>query len=321
MTEMPLISVVIPTYNRAYCIADAVRTAAAQDYKNLEIVAVDDGSTDDTLRALSELQATEPRLRILQHQTNKGVSAARNTGIAAAQGEFIALLDSDDTWLPEHLSTQMRQFTEEPSLDLVYSDGILLLDSDQRKFMDKNPSNGEATFEALIVERCQIPISTVVARKQALMKAGLFDETLPRCDDYDMWVRTAFAGAKIGYNRTIGAKFFVGRPGSLSHSKARMIEGYWNILEKFKRTLPLKDADRAVVEARAAQIRARYLLEEGKCKLEERQFDQARELISEANDYLRKPSLSAAVFGLKFAPGATAKVLSYWTRLRNEASA
>ncbi len=291
----------------------------AQTYTDFEAVVINDGSPD-TPELEKVLQPYMDRIFYIK-QENKRCAGARNNGIRQSHGEYVAFLDSDDTWLPEHLSTQMQQFAQEPALDLVYSDGILLLDSDQRLFMDKNPSNGEATFEALIVERCQIPISTVVARKQALLKAGLFDETLPRCDDYDMWVRTAFAGAKIGYNRKVGAKFFVGRPGSLSQSKARMIEGYWNILEKFKRTLPLKDADRVVVEKRAAQIRARYLLEEGKCKLEERQFDQARELISEANDYFRKPSLSAAVFGLKIAPGATAKVLSYWTRMRNEASA
>jgi hypothetical protein len=100
-----------------------------------------------------------------------------------------------------------------------------------------------------------------------------------------------------------------------------MAEGYSIILEKYKRTLPLKDADRAVVEKRAAEIRARYLLEEGKCKLEERQFDKARELIAEANGYLRSSRLSLAVLGLSVAPGATAKLLSFWNRIRNRASA
>jgi hypothetical protein len=135
-----------------------------------------------------------------------------------------------------------------------------------------------------------------------------------------MWVRSAFIGAKIGYNRKLGARFFVARPGSLSQSNAKMIEGYLTILEKFKRTLPLKDADRDVVEKRSAQIRARYLLEEGKCRLEERQFDQGRQLISEANGYLRKPSLSVALIGLRLAPRATANLMSLWGRIRNGVS-
>jgi glycosyltransferase involved in cell wall biosynthesis len=300
-------------------IAACLDSAFRQTYSDFEAVVVNDGSPD-TPELEMVLEPYRDRIVYIK-QENKRCAGARNNAIRNARGEFVAFLDSDDTWMPDHLASQMQLFADDPSLDLVYSDGILMLDAGERKFMDKNPSSGEATFEALIVERCQIPISTVVARKRTIVDAGLFDETLPRCDDYDMWVRSAFIGAKIGYTRKLGARFFVGRPGSLSQSKARMIEGYWNILEKFKRTLPLKDADREVVEKRAAQIRARYLLEEGKCKLEERQFDQGRLLISEANDYLRKPSLRMAVIGLGIAPGATAKLMSFWRRIRNGASA
>jgi hypothetical protein len=171
------------------------------------------------------------------------------------------------------------------------------------------------------VERCQIPISTVVARKQAIVKAGMFDEKLARCDDYDMWVRTAFHGAKIAYTRKLQARMPVGRPGSLSQSRAKMAEGYSTILENYKQALPLKDADRKVVEKRAAEIRARYLLEEGKNKLEQRQFDEARKLIAEANHYFRKSSLSLTLLGLSVAPRATWKLISLWQRIRHGASA
>jgi glycosyltransferase involved in cell wall biosynthesis len=315
----PKVSIIIPSYKTAGMIAACLDSAFAQTYSDFEAVVVNDGSPD-TPELEKVLQPYMDRIVYIK-QENKRCAGARNNAIRNARGEFVAFLDSDDTWMPDHLASQMKLFADDPSLDLVYCDGILMLDAEERKFMDKNPSSGEATFEALIVERCQIPISTVVARKRTIVDAGLFDEKLPRCDDYDMWVRSAFIGAKIGYTRKLGARFFVGRPGSLSQSKARMIEGYWNILEKFKRTLPLKDADRKVVEERAAQIRARYLLEEGKCKLEERQFDQGRQLISEANDYLHKPSLRMAVIGLGIAPGATAKLMSFWRRIRNGASA
>ncbi len=311
---------IIPSYKTAGLIAACLDSAFAQTYKDFEAIVVNDGSPD-TPELEKVLEPYRDRIVYIK-QENKRAAGARNNAIRNARGEFVAFLDSDDTWMPDHLSSQMQLFAEDPSLDLVYCDGILLYDSaPECKFMDKNPSNGEATFATLIVERCQIPISTVVARKQTLVDAGLFDEKLPLCDDYDMWVRSAFHGAKIGYTRKLGARFFVGRPGSLSQSKARMIEGYWNILEKLNRTLPLNDGDRDVVEKRAAQIRARYLLEQGKCKIEERQFDQGRQLIAEANDYLRKPSLSMAVLGLSIAPGATAKLMSFWRKMRNGASA
>jgi|SRR5580658_1505534 glycosyltransferase involved in cell wall biosynthesis len=316
----PKVSVIIPSYKTAGLIAACLDSAFAQTYRDFEAIVVNDGSPD-TPELEKVLEPYMDRIVYIK-QENKRAAGARNNAIQQARGEFVAFLDSDDTWMRDHLSSQMQLFAEDPALDLVYCDGILVYEgAPEIRFMEKNPSDGEATFATLIVERCQIPISTVVARKQALVKAGLFDEKLPRCDDYDMWVRSAFSGAKIGYSRKLGARFFVGRPGSLSQSKARMIEGYWNILEKFKRTLALKDADRAVVEARATQIRGRYLLEEGKCKLEERQFEQGRELIAEANGYLHKPSLSVVVFGLSIAPGATAKLMSFWRKMRNGASA
>jgi tetratricopeptide (TPR) repeat protein len=149
----------------------------------------------------------------------------------------------------------------------------------------------------------------------------LFDESLPRCDDYDMWVRSAFRGAKIGYGRMVQARLFIGRPGSLGQSRAKMAEAYWNMLEKFKSVLPLNPRDRAVVDKRAAEIRASYLLEEGKCKLAERKFDKARELLAEANDYLHRSSLSLAVLGLGIAPNATGKLITFLRRVRNGAPA
>jgi len=316
----PKVSVIIPSYKTANLIAACLDSVFTQTYSDFEAIVINDGSPD-TPELENVLQPYMDRIVYIK-QENKRAAGARNNAIRRARGEFVAFLDSDDTWMPDHLSSQMHLFAEDPAIDLVYCDGILMGDGAQEsQFMKVCPSTGEATFAALIVERCQIPISTVVARKRTLVDAGLFDEKLARCDDYDMWVRSAFSGARIRYSRKLGARLFVGRPGSLGQSRARMAEGYSIILEKYKRTLPLKDADRAVVDKLDAEIRARYLLEEGKCKLEERQFDKARELIAEANGYLRSSRLSLAVLGLSVAPGATAKLLSFWNRIRNRASA
>ena len=316
----PKVSVIIPSYKTADLIAACLDSVFAQTYRDYEPMVVNDGSPD-TPELEKVLQPYMNRIVYIK-QENKRAAGARNNAIRQARGEFVAFLDSDDTWMPDHLASQMQVFAEDPTLGLVYSNGLMVgTPGQEMEFMTRCPSHGEATFEALIMERCQVSISTVVARKQALVNAGLFDEKLLRCDDYDMWVRACFHGAKIAYTRKLGARFFIGRPGSLSQSKAKMAEGYWTILEKFKRTLPLKDADRDVVEKRAAEIRARYLLEEGKCKIDERQFEKAHQLIAEANKYWHKPSLSMAVLGLSIAPGATAKLMSFWQRIRNGASA
>jgi len=311
---MPTVSVVIPSYKTAHLIADCLESVFAQTYKDFEVMVVNDGSPD-TPELEQVLKPYAGRIIYIK-QENKRAAGARNTAIQQARGEFLAFLDSDDTWTPDHLAGQMQLFAQYPTLDLVYSNALLVGDPErEREFMEQCPSYGQATFDALVVERCQIPISTVVARKRAIVKAGMFDEKLLRCDDYDMWVRTAFHGAKIGYSRTVQARMAIGRPGSLSQERSKMVEAYWSILEKFKRTLPLSDADRDVVDRRAAEIRVRYLVAKGKCKLDEHQFDQARELFAEAKRSRIAPRLSLVLLGLRIAPNATSKLVSLWSRV------
>lgn len=315
----PTVSVIIPTYKTAQYIAACLDSVFAQTYQDLEAVVVNDGSPD-TPELEKALEPYRDRIVYIK-QENKRTAGARNNAIRHARGEFVAFLDSDDVWMPDHLASQLELFAKDPSVDLTYSNGLVGERGQEREFMLRCPSRGEATFASLLVERCQIPISTVVARKQAIINAGMFDEKLARCDDYDMWVRAAFYGAKIAYTRKVQAYMPVGRPGSLSSSRARLAEGYWAILEKYKQMLPLKDAERAIVEKRAAEIKARYLLEEGKNKLDQCQFDEARKLFSEANGYLHRPSLTLALIGLTIAPVATTKLISAWNRIRQGASA
>jgi glycosyltransferase involved in cell wall biosynthesis len=281
---------------------------------------VNDGSPD-TPELEKVLQPYLDRIVYIK-QVNKRAAGARNTAITRARGEFLAFLDSDDTWLPNHLESQMKQFEADPALGLVYANAVLIGDPARRiEFMEKCPSAGEAGFEALVVENCQIPVSTVVARKAAIVKAGGFDESLARCDDYDMWLRTAFYGGEVGYNRQVQACLADGRPGSLGVSRARMAEACWLILEKADQKLPLSSAQRKLVRNRAAEIRARYLLEEGKDHLSTRNFPKARERFSEANHYFRKATLSLVLFGLKVAPNATSRLFTFWKQRHNGAPA
>src|SRR6266581_4370792 len=283
----PKISVIMPAYNTAKLIAASLDSALQQSFPDFEIIVVNDGSPDTA--ELDQVLAPYLQKIVYIKQQNKRAAGARNTAIRQAQGEFLAFLDSDDIWFPDHLRSQMELFAEDPALGLVYCNCFAFADRKRTDtFMDRCPSQGLATFDALIVERCQIPISTVVARKSAIVKAGLFDEDLPRCDDYDMWIRTAFHGAKIAYSRKVQARLNDGRPGSLGVSDAKMAEANWVILEKAKNTLPLTALDREIVTTRSAEIRARYLVEEGKVYLSKMQFAEAKKMFSQANAYLRK---------------------------------
>ncbi len=311
----PRVSIIIPAYNTAHLIAECIDSILAQTYQDFEAIVVNDGSPDtpELEKALQAYLSRNSDRIVYIKQVNKRAAGARNTAIASARGEFLAFLDSDDTWLPNHLELQMKQFKADPSLGLVYANAILVGDAKRQvEFMTKCPSVGEAGFEALVLERCQIPVSTVVARKAAILKAGGFDEGLARCDDYDMWLRTAFYGGKVGYKREIQARLADGRPGSLGVSRTKMAEGYRLILEKAAQNLPLTAAQRKTVQDRAAEIRARHLLEEGKDHLSVRDFPKARERLAEANHYFRHAKLSLVLLGLKVAPNATSRLFAFW---------
>jgi hypothetical protein len=311
----PKVSVIIPAYNTAHLVATCLDSVFAQAYRDFEVVVVNDGSPD-TPELERALQPYRSRIVYMQQQ-NKRAAGARNTAIGKARGEFLAFLDSDDSWTSDHLAAQMQMLAQDPGLDMVYADAMLISDTPRQKtFMEKCPSEGQATFEALVVERCQIPVSTVVVRKSAIVKAGLFDENLGRCDDYDMWMRTAFHGARIGYRRTAQARLYLGRPDSLGQSSARMKETYWNILEKASQTLPLDGSQRALVDQRMAQVRAEFLMEEGKHHLGNRNPEKARTLFAEANQHLRRRKLSLAIRALEIAPWATSELIAVWNRSR-----
>ena len=313
---LPKISIIIPSYNTASLIANCLDSVFAQTFQDFEAIVVNDGSPD-TPQLESALKSYRDRIVYIV-QPNKRAAGARNTGIGAARGEFLAFLDSDDSWLPDHLAFQMEQFHNDPALDLVYSDALLVSDSKEHKtFMQKCTSEGTATFEAIVVERCQIPISTVVVRKSAILKAGGFDETLPRCDDYDMWLRTAFFGAKLGYRRDVQARLFLGRPDSLGSSRSKMAEAYWRILEKNAHALPLSEAQLQLIRQRGMQAKAMYLLEEGKVQLRESHPEKALELLAEANQHFRTFKLGIAVRTLKLAPQSACKLLLAVSRLRS----
>src|SRR5580658_6117386 len=168
----PKVSVIIPSYKTAGLIAACLDSAFAQTYRDFEAIVVNDGSPD-TAELEKVLRPFMDRIVYLK-QENKRAAGARNNAIRQARGEFVAFLDSDDTWMPDHLASQMQLFAKDPALDLAYSNALLIGDPAREcEFMEKCPSTGPATFEALIVERCQIPISTVVARKKTLVDTGL----------------------------------------------------------------------------------------------------------------------------------------------------
>jgi glycosyltransferase involved in cell wall biosynthesis len=180
----PLVSVVIPTFNRAALLAEALASVTAQTFRNFEILVVDDGSTDETPATLVNYQG----VKVLHHPTRRGVAAARNSGIAAARGEWLAFLDSDDLWLPEKLARQLAYLQDRPGLLICQTDETWVRQGvGVNKPLSHRKKAGRIFLPSL--DRCLVSPSAVILHRRLLHDFGGFDEDLPAAEDYDLWLR------------------------------------------------------------------------------------------------------------------------------------
>jgi len=198
---MTKISIIIPTYNYAQYICEAIESVLNQTYKDFEIIVVDDGSTDNTKEVI------KPYLNKIKYiyQQNSGPSSARNRGIKEAKGEYIAFLDADDIWLAQKLELQIKFMEKEKEVGLIFSDMILFNEKGiiknsflkEKLFFNKlsiKPLSStekviyDNVFNALLQENF-IPTNTVIVKKECFNKVGFFDETLFSVEDRDMWLR------------------------------------------------------------------------------------------------------------------------------------
>lgn len=180
---MSFFSVIIPTYNRGHTLARAIESVLAQTVRDYEIIVVDDGSTDDTAELLEEY-----RVKILRFEQNGGVAKARNRGVSAANGEWIAFLDSDDWWEPNKLQLQMEYCKQNQECEILQTDEIWI-----RHGKRVNPPQTHLKKEGYIfqesIERCMITPSSVIMKRSLWDRTGGFDESFPACEDYDLWLR------------------------------------------------------------------------------------------------------------------------------------
>jgi Glycosyl transferase family 2 len=189
------LSVVIPTYNRADLVGEAIDSVLKQDWPELELIVVDDGSTDETPAVLA---GYGDRVHVVR-QENAGESAARNTGIRAATHDLVALLDSDDYWLPGKLQRQMQLFDEDPALDITFTAYTRIGDAPQRDIvLDHWDGTEEDTLDQLLLG-CRINTSTAIGRRSAFIDIGLYDTSLRCAQDYDLWLRVAVRGYRTAY--------------------------------------------------------------------------------------------------------------------------
>jgi glycosyltransferase involved in cell wall biosynthesis len=185
--EQPLVTVVIPAYNRAETIRRSVDSVLQQDYRTIELLVVDDASSDGTLNVLR--QQPDPRLRVIRQPSNRGVGAARNRGIREARGGFIAFLDSDDEWLPGKLAKQIAVFENAPGRVGMIVTGVENRFKDGATAIQRAHRNG-GWFETLLLRNTLHGApSSGVFRREVFEVVGGFDPRLPAIEDYELWLR------------------------------------------------------------------------------------------------------------------------------------
>ncbi len=301
---MPKVSVIIPAYNVASYIGETLDSVFAQTFADTEVIVVNDGSpdTEDMERALARFN---DRLTYIK-QENQGASVARNTGLSAAQGKFIAFLDADDLWLPNYLNEQIK-FMIERDCDLVCSDAEVFSDvshaeqSYMESLMPGSPSAGSVTFLGLLSAEQSLITSGVVVRRELVIQAGLFDEALRNAQDFDLWLRLAHKGTRMAYQRRVLLRYRT-RDNSLSGDEVNVHRRELRVLEKVESSYDLSPAERPEVISVIERRRAVLEFELGKLYLARGEFTHARAAFGKANQSRKSWKTQAALSFSRLAP-------------------
>lgn len=185
--NFPLVSVIIPAYNSAWCVAEAIDSALSQTYPEVEVLVVNDGSTDNTLQIL---EGYGSRIRVLT-QPNAGLSAARNAGILSTAGDFLVFLDADDRLLPAMVERLLAPMLENPGCAVAYG-GFYQIDGDGRRFGESSLDRPSGRVFEILTGDGLIQICAAMVRRSSLARSGLFDPMLRQIEDRDLWMRLAF---------------------------------------------------------------------------------------------------------------------------------
>lgn len=187
---MPKISVIMPTYNRARYIADAIKSAQNQILRDWELIVVDDGSTDETGIIVHEMAKNDPRISYFKNERNLGIATTRNRGVSLAKADYVAMLDSDDIWIsPDKLAKQLSIFAHNEKLGIVGTNAVFM--DEAGKAIGKRTSfpTNDADIRKSELYRNILMQSGLLIRKSAIVKGGGYDSSFTVCDDHDLWLR------------------------------------------------------------------------------------------------------------------------------------
>lgn len=298
----PFVSVVIPAYNCAQYIAQAVQSVLDQSFPSYEIIIVNDGSPD-TAALEAALESFNSRI-IYVKQASIGPAGARNTGIRLAQGKYVAFLDGDDYWSREHLAKQIDMLERQSGLQLAYCDCVLI--KDEKPFtraFQLQPQAQFVSFESLLREDSAISTSSAVVSRAAILAAGLFDESFVRCEDFDLWLRMSFAGVRMDYHPDSEVYHRINSIG-LSANRIAMIQDLIRVYQKTAAQLRLTGRQLDIISEMVRRAEAEYSVEKLKDSLEKKDFEQAKSAADRALTLKKNWKLKVSALALRTAPRA-----------------
>lgn len=308
---IPSVSVIIPAYKVTHFIADTLDSLRAQTFRDFETIVVNDGCPDST----NLEQVLEPyRGEIVYiRQENQGLAGARNTAIQASRAPLVALLDSDDSWEPDYLEVQTGFLSENPQTDVVSPNALYFGEtvSPGQTMTDFFPTRDDVTFRSLLARDSRIFVG-VMARREAILRAGSFDPALRSAEDLDLWLRMTHAGARFSHHNKILVRYRV-RPDSLSSDPVWITNHVLKVYRKLSETLELNATDRACLQDAIDREEATLEFYMGKKALYAGRNQEAQERLARANRVLRSHKVTFSLLALRIAPGLFHK----WVRWRN----
>lgn len=261
---MPAVSVIVPAFDVEQYLEEAATSALAQTWTDLELVICTDGSRDRTGEIAESIRRRDPaRVKVVTRR-NGGLPAARNTAMAAADGDFLALLDSDDLWEPTFLDRQMAVFAARPEIDLVTTNARYLGGRLEGQLVRPCPdTRPEPTLETILADEQAVFVMTIL-RRRVYDAVGAFDESLRTNEDYDYWIRAAAAGFRFARNPEPLARYRH-RDDSVSASEVRMLAGILKVYDKHRALCPAGSPERRTLEAQITRFQ--FELEQAHARL------------------------------------------------------
>ncbi len=297
----PAVSIIMPAYNVEPFVGGAIESVRSQTFSDFELVVVDDGSTDGTAAAVERHAQEDDRIRLVR-QSNRGLSAARNVALQHSSGAYLAILDSDDAWMPSFLDSQIGILERRPDVDIITTNAWFVGGSRSGRTAGPQPDpRPDPDLRHLLEDETAVFVMCVF-RRRVYDAIGGFDEAFRSNEDYDFWIRAAMAGFRFARNDTPSA-YYRRREDSLSADELRMLKGILRVYAKTREALGQRPEELAILDAQVERFETERVAAEARHALETGDHTAVQEYLAALHRRRGGAMLRLASMMARWAPG------------------